>query len=500
MLFNSFSFFVFFPCVFLGILIVPKKLRCFWLFLASLVYYLSWGPGMIVYIAFTSLTTYGSGRMISYLTRQKHPKEQMGKRIILILCLLINFGILGFFKYVGFLTENLNQLLQAMGIAPVKAFSSLAMPVGISFYTFQTVGYLIDVYRGDVEAEKNVLIYALFSFFFPSVVSGPIGRAGELLPQFRSLKEKKLWNWDRIFRGMVLMLWGFFLKLVIADRIALFVNEVFDEYWLYGTVELVLAAISYSIQLYCDFASYSLMALGAAQILGITLIDNFDVPYFAKSIPEFWRRWHISLSSWLRDYIYIPLGGSRCSALRNRLNILITFLVSGIWHGANWTYLVWGGLHGLYQIVGKTLKPLRQRMYRFFGICEDWTGVGIFKIFITFLLTTAAWIFFRAESLKAGVDFLCRIFTKWNPEVLFDQSWKYLGLDPKEWGVLTAAIVILFLVDAVRYFKKLRIDVFVSRQCLVIRWALVYLLLFMVLLYGVYGQGYDASQFIYFQF
>ncbi|MDY3918783.1 MAG: MBOAT family O-acyltransferase [Candidatus Limivivens sp.] len=382
----------------------------------------------------------------------------------------------------------------------VKRNQTLLMPVGISFYTFQTAGYLIDVYRGNIQAEKNFLIYGLFAFFFPSVVSGPIGRAGELIPQFRDLKTKRLWNWERILKGLLLMLWGFFLKLVIADRIALFVNEVFDSYWLYGTVELLGAAFSYSIQLYCDFASYSFMALGAAKIVGIELIDNFNVPYFAKSIPEFWHRWHISLSTWLRDYVYIPLGGSRCSAFRNRVNLMITFLVSGIWHGANWTYLLWGGMHGIYQVIGKGLKPVKAKLYRKLGIQEEWTGIVLGKVLITFLLTTLAWIFFRAPSILDGFQFLERICTKWNPEVWIDHSWKYLGLDPKEWVVLGAALLILLAVDCIRYFGKLRIDEFVMKQSFVIRLGIIYVLLFMTLLYGVYGQGYDASQFIYFQF
>ena len=294
------------------------------------------------------------------------------------------------------------------------------------------------------------------------------------------------------------MLWGIFVKMVIADRSAILVNTVFDSYVSYYSVELFVAAILYSIQIYCDFMSYSTVAVGAAQVLGFSITDNFNTPYFSRSIKEFWRRWHISLSMWFRNYLYIPLGGNRCSKAKKYFNLMVTFLVSGLWHGANWTFIAWGGIHGLYQVVGEMLSPLRKK----FGIniriqCFSYK---LGSVLITFLLTTFAWIFFRAASISDGCYYIKRMFFKIDLWALSDGTLYTLGLDRIEMNILAAGLVILFLVDLLRHLKNKRIDIFLESQNLWFRWTIVFAFMYAIIIFGKYGVDFDAQQFIYLQF
>ena len=345
MLFNSLQFAVFFPAAALIYFILPGKLRCAWLLAASYVFYMSANPKYAVLLLFSTGVTYAGGLLLGRVPQKR-------KKAVLALCFAASLAVLALFKYFDFLLGNLNAALGLLGAGPVSSPFSFALPVGISFYTFQALGYLVDVYRGDTKAERNFLRYALFVSFFPVILSGPIERSTNLLRQIRELPKKKLWNFDRVTGGLTLMLFGLFQKMVIADRIAILANQVFDNYRMHEMFGLAVGAIAYTIQIYCDFASYSMMALGAAKVLDFGIMENFNTPYFARSMREFWRRWHISLSSWFRDYLYIPLGGSRCGKLRRYFNLMVTFLVSGLWHGASWSFVVWGGLHGLYQIIG----------------------------------------------------------------------------------------------------------------------------------------------------
>lgn len=296
------------------------------------------------------------------------------------------------------------------------------------------------------------------------------------------------------------MLWGYFMKLVIADRAAILVDEVFGAYYMLDGVALCFGAVLFLIQLYCDFASYSAIAIGAAGILGIDLMQNFAAPFFSKSISEFWRRWHISLSSWLRDYIYIPLGGSRCSKLRYYLNTLITFCISGLWHGASWHFVFWGALHGGMIVIGDILRPIKKKLNAFFHIGTNSTGYRIMQMLVTFALSVVSFVFFRAESVGDGIYYLERMVSRFDIWSLTSGNIYHMGLDEKEMGVLFAAILLLILVDRFYEKRKVYFEVLVKEQCLAVQYLIAIGLLVMILVFGVYGTGYDATQFIYFQF
>jgi D-alanyl-lipoteichoic acid acyltransferase DltB (MBOAT superfamily) len=296
------------------------------------------------------------------------------------------------------------------------------------------------------------------------------------------------------------MLWGFFMKMVIADRIAVLVDTVFNNYQSYQMVALVTGAVAFAIQIYCDFSGYSTIAIGAAKMLGFQLMENFDTPYFAGSIVDFWRRWHISLSSWFRDYLYIPLGGSRCSKLKKYRNILITFGISGLWHGADWTYVVWGLLHGIYQILEKELSLVICIINKKCNTKTNSFGYRFFKIFMTFIMVDFAWIFFRADSMYQAMDYIKRMFQYRDFWSLFDQSIYTLGLDIREFHILCFGVIVLFLVDYLKYKKNQVFSEFMKNQWIVFRWGVLFMLLFMCIVYGYYGPGFDSAQFIYFQF
>ena len=491
MLFNSYSFMIFFPIVLAIYFVIPKKARYMWLLLASYYFYMGWNVKYAALIAFSTIITYVCGRLLG---KTQHKKWVIGG------CIGINLAILFFFKYFDFFMGSVNQVLAKVGVSPLQTGFDIILPVGISFYTFQALGYIIDVYRGDIEPEKNFFRYALFVSFFPQLVAGPIERSKNLLHQVDHVEEIRLWNYKRIMDGLMLMLWGYFLKMVIADRAAILVDTVYNQYWMYGSIEIVLATFLFGVQIYCDFASYSQIAIGAAKVMGFELMENFNAPYLANSVKDFWRRWHISLSSWFKDYLYIPLGGNRCSRVKKYRNQLVTFLVSGLWHGANWTFVIWGGLHGLYQIIGDLLKPIKEAFNKRFKVKTESFSYKLGQILVTYVLVSFTWLFFRAESVSAAFEMVKNIFTKINPWVLYDQSLYTLGLDLTEVHILMVALVLLILVDCVRFFKGQTIEKFLNEQCLYFRWGVVFFLLFFIFIYGSYGIGYSAQQFIYFQF
>ena len=493
MLFNSLQFAIFFPVAALIYFVIPKKMRCLWLLLASYVFYMSASPKYVVFLLFSTLVTYAGGLLVERAEAKK-------KKFYMGLTFLCSLGVLGLLKYFDFLLGNVNALLGLAGIAPVNKPFSIGLPVGISFYTFQSLGYMVDVYRGDTRAERNILNYALFVSFFPVILSGPIERSGNLLRQIRELPEKALWNYGRVAGGLTLLLFGLFQKMVIADRIAILANQVFDNYHMYGTFGLTVGAIGYTIQIYCDFASYSMMAFGVAKVLDFGIIEHFQTPYFSRSMREFWRRWHISLSSWFRDYLYIPLGGSRCGKWRRYFNLMVTFLASGLWHGASWSFVVWGGLHGLYQVIGYELRGMKDRINEKLHTKTDCLSYKLGQVLVTFCLTAFAWIFFRAGSLRDAFGYIRRMVTKPDPWCLFNGELYNLGLDRVEMNVLFVGLLILLLVDLVRYFKKQQLDVYLAKQNLWFRWGVLLALIAAVAIFGIYGPGYDAQQFIYFQF
>lgn len=503
MVFNSINFLLFFPIILIVYFLIPAKIRYIWLLIASYFFYMSWNPMYSVLIMISTLITYIGGRGLEKIKHRtaiegrQLPTKNMG--LILFAIIACNMGILVYFKYSNFLIDTINYLLVHLHMEAVPHFDIL-LPVGISFYTFQALGYIIDVYRGEVEAEKNLLKYALFVSFFPQLVAGPIERSKNLLFQIKDEPNHKLWDYERITIGFVTMLWGYFIKVVIADRVAVLVNYVFEHYEMLGTVELSIGAIAFALQIFCDFAGYSTIAIGAARVLGFTLMENFDTPYFAQSVAEFWRRWHISLSTWFRDYVYIPLGGNRCSKLKKYRNLLITFTVSGLWHGANWTYVVWGLLHGIYQIIERELALLVGKINLKCKTKENSFGYKFFKVMITFIAVDFAWIFFRADNLHQAWHYITRLFTYRDWWTLFDQSLYQLGLDMTEMHILTISILILFVVELLQYKRGMGIAEWLSAQWIVFRWAIIFAGIFGILIWGYYGPGYDSAQFIYFQF
>lgn len=373
---------------------------------------------------------------------------------------------------------------------------SLLQPAGISFFTFQAAGYLIDVYRGKYKPEKNFLQFALFVSFFPQLLSGPIGRGDQLLPQYERPKKA---DFDALRRGFLTMTWGFFLKLCIADRAAVLVNTVYGAFESYSGIFLVFATAVYALQIYGDFAGYSYMAIGGAEMLGIHLPKNFDTPYFAQSVQEFWRRWHISLSSWFRDYVYIPLGGSRCASWKKYRNVLIVFLVSGLWHGALWTFVLWGAIHGFYQIFGGLTKPLREKALDVLRVNRQAASYKLFRMLITFLLVDLGWLFFRAEGLGTAAAMLKHIVTQLHPTDLVGQAFYTMGLDRQDIWALVLSTAVLILVDGLQYRGKDLKKWFASQNWLFRELALAAIIL-TIFIFGIWGNGFDASSFIYFKF
>ncbi len=414
-----------------------------------------------------------------------------------MISIVSNISILAFFKYFDFLIGSFNSIL---GLAHIKILLpdfDIMLPVGISFYTFQALSYTIDVYFDkDYKIEKNLARYALFVTFFPQLVAGPIERSKNLLEQFY---ERHEFEYARVRDGLILMMWGLFQKIVIADRAAILVNQVYNDISSYSGFEVVIATVLFAIQIYCDFCGYSDIAIGAAKVMGFRLMTNFKQPYFSKSIKEFWRRWHISLSSWLRDYIYIPLGGGRCSKIKKYRNIMITFLLSGLWHGANWTYVVWGGLHGSFQVIGEVLFPVREKIKCILNIDSESFGHKIFQILFTFLLVDSAWIFFRASSLREAIMIYKQMFSEFNFEIFWNGRLYNLGLTRMDMSLLFIAIFVLWAVSILR--NRVSVLEELSKQHIIFRWGvyitLVYSIIFILL---IQGFGFPSQEFIYFQF
>lgn len=494
MVFNSVDFLVFFPIVLLIYFIIPKKLRYVWLLVASYYFYMSWNPRYAVLIALSTVITYLSGVLIGKAEKKSR------KNWIVAGSFVTNLGILFFFKYFDFALVNINRVLGRFGVEMIEKPFDVLLPIGISFYTFQALGYTMDVYRGEMKPEKNIFKYALFVSFFPLLAAGPIERSKNLLNQIRKADTFRIWNYDNITGGAAMMLWGYFMKMVIADRLAILVDHVFLNYASYGATALIVAAIFFAFQLYCDFASYSLIAIGCAKIMGFSVMENFNTPYFALSIRDFWRRWHISLSSWFRDYLYIPLGGNRKGKVRKYIHLMITFLVSGLWHGASFSFVAWGGLHGLYQVVGELTLPIREKMAKALHVKTECFSHKLLKGLVTFALVDFAWIFFRCNSLGESIAYIGRIISNPDPWALMNGSLYTLGLSQLEFGIALVSLVVLFLVDGIRYRKHMQLHEYLNTQSLWFRWGVYIFLAAAIFLFGIYGPGYDAAEFIYFRF
>lgn len=434
MTFNSLAFLIFYPIVLLLYFLLPHKYRWVMLLVASYYFYMSWKAELIFLILFTTAVSYAAGRII------QRSQRKTVRRVWLILALVTSLGVLFFFKYFNFLSASVTGVLSAFGLPQSEVALNLILPVGISFYTFQTLSYVIDVYRGSIPAERHFGYYALFVSFFPQLVAGPIERPENLLPQ---LKAEHHYHREDAAAGGKRMLVGFFKKVVVADLIAPYVNAVFNHPDSASAPGIILGSMLFAVQIYCDFAGYTDIAIGCARVMGIRLMQNFDHPYAATGIRDFWARWHISLSTWFRDYLYIPLGGSRCSKARHLTNLMIVFLVSGLWHGANWTFVLWGFLHGLYQVVGILTKPLREKLYQAFRIPIDAKGVIGMRRVVTFLLVCFAWIFFRANSTGDLGLLLSRLFTGWSGVHLVSE----MGITLTGMLAVLGAIAVMIVLD-----------------------------------------------------
>ncbi len=470
---TSFTFLFFFPVVVLAYYIIPKRFRRIWLLIVSYYFYMSWGAKYGLALLWVTAVTYFGALGMSRLDRhamEEKVRIRFKKFCILLLAVMV-FSTLFYCKYFIF-------------------------AMGISFYTLQSFGYIMDVYRGKTEPERNFLRYALFLSFFPTVVSGPIERSTNLLRQLQN-EEQTAYREENIRQGLCMMLWGYFMKLVIAERIAIFVNAVYDQSL--GGVYAIVATILYAIQIYCDFAGYSTIAMGAGRTLGFAVTENFAAPYLASTVSEFWRRWHMSLTGWFRDYLYIPLGGNRKGRIRKYINIMTVFLVSGIWHGNGWKYFIWGGLNGFYQVAGDVLMPMRTRLRHVFRLEKTGKIYRLLQTSVSFLLVDFAWIFFRADSAGRALRMIRGMIVDFDPSVLWDGSLYQFGIMRAEFGFLILMIMLLAVVDMLHDRKKYVLDI-MSKWHWSVRTCLCACMLMTVIIFGIYGVNYDVSSFIYFAF
>jgi len=442
-------------------------------------------PVYILILFFTIVIDYFAGIWI------EQASSVQTRKLLLTLSIVANVGVLAVFKYYNFFIDNIQDVVSLLGYTVQLPLLNILLPIGLSFHTFQAMSYTIEVYRGNQQAEKHLGIYALYVMFYPQLVAGPIERPQHIIHQFR---QQHHFDYNRVASGLRLMLWGLLKKVLIADRLAVVVEEVYGQPNAYGGLAVVIATVFFAVQIYCDFSGYSDIALGCARVMGFNLMRNFDTPYFAKSIAEFWRRWHISLTSWFRDYVYIPLGGSRVKASRWYFNLLIVFLLSGLWHGANWTYILWGGSLGVALIIEAVTQTQRKQLELHL---PSWLFNSLARI-ITLSFICLTWIFFRAESIDHAMQLLHRVFD-------FKQEYLYLSqnnltgtayLGQPLWRLLGCFFLIasLFTIEATH--KKWNLIAFLDSLQVGWRWTIYYVLVLLMLLFGAF----TTSEFIYFQF
>lgn len=454
------------PCYF----IVPKRIQKYILLAFSIAFYMIYSKKAFVIMTVSGIVVYAAAL---WMRRIQDKRKQ---KILLVVAITLNVGVLAFLKYI--------------------TRGSIVLPLGISFYTLALIGYLMDVYREKIAPETNFFDFYLFETFFPHILQGPISRYDTLAKQF---KEKHTFDYDRFCRGLQLMLWGYIKKMVIADRAAIVVNNIYDTYYTVGGTELFFASLLYTLTIFADFSGCVDIAGGTALIFGIRLPDNFKQPYLAVSINDFWRRWHISLSSWFRDYLYIPLGGNRKGKCRRWINVLLVFGVSGIWHGVGLNYFLWGALHGGYQVIGNVLEPFRQKCRRFMKMEDGGGAERVLKIFITFQLVNIAWIFFRVTDIRQACYIVKTIFLHPTIGVLFDESLAQYGVSMRGLHMLGFFVLLLLFVEIMNY-RGIKLRDWINRQRLVLRWCVYLLGIIAVVVLGIYGVDYNASDFIYMKF
>lgn len=472
MVFNSIEFAIFLPIVVLLFYLLPQRARWFMLLAASCVFYMWFVPKYILILLVTIVIDYLAGILI-----ERNADRSKRKKTFMIISIVSTLTVLFVFKYLGFVTENLTRLCASFGME-TDLVVNIILPIGLSFHTFQSMSYVIEVYRGNQKAERHFGYYSLYVMFFPQLVTGPIERPGNLL---RQLHEEKRFDYDNISKGMRLILFGLFIKMVVADNLASYVDEIYADPSAYNAWSIMLGAVFYSFQIYCDFFGYSTIALGSAKLMGFDISDNFRSPYLSRSIAEFWHRWHISLSTWFRDYVYIPLGGSRVKFARWAFNILVVFVLSGIWHGAAWTFLFWGFAHGLLHVIEKALKKNVKSL-------EPKTKVGrwsidLFNMAKTFILVTLFWVMFRSSDFAQMKEMFVAMFSNFGVEQQLTIDWHiwlYLGL--------------FIMSDLV--LANSRFDRWCDGKPAVVRWLIYAVLIFMI----VVCSSVNNFPFIYFQF
>lgn len=488
MLFNSFPFVIFFAVVTTAYFLLPHRFRWMLLLAASCYFYMFFKPVYILILGFTIVIDYYAGILL-----ENEPDKKRRKKF-LIMSLIANIGVLAVFKYYNFLNGNITSIAEMMGYKNHIPYLNILLPIGLSFHTFQAMSYTIEVYRGHQKAERHFGIYSLYVMFYPQLVAGPIERPQNMLHQFH---EKKYFDYKLAVSGLRLMVWGLFKKAVIADRLALFTDPVFTSPHAYSALTILIACIFFSFEIYCDFSGYSDIALGSARVMGFDLMKNFDRPYSAKKISEFWRRWHISLSTWFKDYLYIPLGGNRVSTARKYFNLFIVFLISGLWHGADWKFIIWGALHGFFQVFGSVTEMARLKFNHLIGLTRIPRLYGLFQQAITFLLVTLAWIFFRADNTRTAVYMIRRtggVFKELGTML----KTRALQLDtPLSTGKLALCFAVIFVMELVhRLQRRHSFNVLFERQPRYVRWMVYYAFVFVIIYMGVFYN----RQFIYFQF
>ena len=476
MLFNSFHFLFFFIIVTTLYFLFPYNKRWLLLLLSSCYFYMAFVPVYILILGFTIIVDYFAGIFIENSQEKK-------RKLFLICSLVANIGILCVFKYYNFINQNFSYLLHGFGLSNPIPYLSILLPIGLSFHTFQAMSYTIEVYRGNQKTERHIGLYALYVMFYPQLVAGPIERPQNLIHQFR---EKHNFDSDRVFEGLKIMIWGLFKKLVIADRLGMYVNFAYNDVAEQNGMTLLLATIFFSFQVYCDFSGYSDIAIGAAKVMGFDLMTNFRRPILAKSTGEFWKRWHISLSTWFKDYLYFPMGGSKVSVSRWYFNLMVVFLISGLWHGANWTYIIWGGINGFYLVFAIITKKYRDQFNTFIGI-NKFPRLYLFsQIFTTFLLITFSRIFFRSRTIEDAFSIIKKILT-------FKGSVFKDGASIIIYSLF--AISFLVVVELKKEFYKGSFTLSHHNNFWV-RNSYYSFLIILIILLGVF----DGGQFIYFQF
>jgi len=478
MLFNSIEFLIYFPAVFIlyWLFFADKiKLRNFYLIVVSYIFYGWWDWRFLFLIIISSYVDYYVGKNLY------HEKRNNIRKRLLFLSIAVNLGFLGFFKYFNFFADSFVAAFTFFGKDFDYSRLKIILPVGISFYTFQTMSYTFDVYRNKMKPTKSIIDFFAFVSFFPQLVAGPIERASNLLPQF---EKKYYFDYNRTVSGFRLILWGMFKKVVVADRLSAYVDAVYNNIPNHSGASFYVATLFFAFQIYCDFSGYSDIAIGTARAMGFNLMTNFKMPYFAVNFKDFWNRWHISLSTWFRDYFYIPIGGNRCSKPRQYFNLFATFVVSGLWHGANWTFVFWGALHGVYQIIEKMTNDLRKKYLSESGKMKY---VSTFiKLIVVFHLVNFAWIFFRADNLQTAFVIVNKIFS----QSIF--SGLFIDNTTMVYGVIS--IFLLLIVDYLMYSGYGKF--FLNPGLKHIRKISYAVMVLYIIATGVFNE----AQFIYFQF